>query len=329
MWTATRLATTTSTMTTSSEPAPLIAVVGPTATGKSELALRICEALHGEVVNADALQLYRGLDIGTAKLSEPERRGIRHHQLDVLEVTQEASVAAYQRQSRADVAAIRGRGGLPVLVGGSGLYVRAALDDLRIPPMDPEVRARWDERARAEGPGALYAVLRDRDPVAADAIEPGNTRRIVRALEVIELTGEPFSATLPSRRFIGPTLVLGLDAPAKVIDERIDARVLAMWDAGLLDEVRLLEHRGLRAGRTASKAIGYAQALAELDGELTTGDAVQATQIATRRLARRQRSWFRPDPRITWFAASEDGLHDALAWVRNALQRSGAGQCAP
>lgn len=307
-------------MTTSSEPAPLIAIVGPTATGKSELALRICEALHGEVVNADALQLYRGLDIGTAKLPEPERRGIRHHQLDVLEVTQEASVAAYQRHSREDVGDVRGRGNHPVLVGGSGLYVRAALDDLRIPPMDPEVRARWDARAGTEGTPALYAVLRDRDPVAAAAIEPGNTRRIVRALEVIELTGEPFSATLPRRRFVGPTLVIGLDAPSKVIDERIDTRVLAMWKSGLLDEVRSLAAAGLRAGRTASKAIGYAQALAELDGELTAAEAVAATQHATRRLARRQRSWFRPDPRITWFAAREDGLRDALTWVRNALE---------
>lgn len=175
-------------MTTSSEAAPLIAVVGPTATVCPNCPLRLGEALGGEVVNADALQLYRDLDIGTAKLSEPERRDIRHHQLDVLEVTQGGEC----RCIPAAIACRRGRdpepGGLPVLVGGSGLYVRAALDDLRIPPMDPEVRARWDERARAEGPGALYAVLRDRDPVAADAIEPGNTRRIVRALEVIELT---------------------------------------------------------------------------------------------------------------------------------------------
>lgn len=309
--------------TTSAERRPVLAVVGPTATGKSELALTLCEELGGEVINADALQLYRGMDIGTAKLSVRERRGIAHHLLDVLDVTDEASVAVFQRDSREAVDAIQSRGLMPVLVGGSGLYVRAALDRLSIPPTDPTVRARLQEEADEQGVEETYAVLRRLDPVAAAAIEPRNVRRIVRALEVIELTGQAFSATMPERTYAEPTLAVGLDAGAAVIDQRIDVRVERMWEAGLLREVRQLVAQGLREGRTASRAIGYAQALGELDGELTTAEAVASTQVATRRFARRQRSWFRPDPRITWFDSATPHA-EIVAWVRGTMRKDGS-----
>ncbi|MFN8044806.1 MAG: tRNA (adenosine(37)-N6)-dimethylallyltransferase MiaA [Dermatophilaceae bacterium] len=304
-------------MPTEGPPSPVIAVVGPTATGKSELAIRIAETLGGEVVNADAMQLYAGMDIGTAKLSVSQRRGIPHHQLDVLDVTQEASVAAYQKAARADLDAIAERGRVPVLVGGSGLYVRAALDVLEIPPTDPAVRSRLETEATERGTKAMYAVLQAADPAAAAAIEPGNTRRIVRALEVIELTGRPFSATLPRREFVRPTVMVGLRCDRGLLDARIADRVDQMWAGGMLDEVRELEARGLRAGRTAATAIGYAQALAEIDGHLSGAQAREQTAAATRRLVRRQESWFRPDPRITWFAMDdpEAGWRDAVDFV--------------
>lgn len=303
----------------------VVAVVGATATGKSELALRIAETVHGEIVNADAMQLYRGMDIGTAKLTVPERRGIRHHQLDVLEVTQEASVAAYQAAARRDLDAIIARGATPVLVGGSGLYVRAALDRLEIPPRDPAVRSRLEAEANERGTAALYAVLRAADPAAAEAIEPNNTRRIVRALEVIELTGRPFSATLPAREFLRPTLVIGLRGDRAVLDDRIATRVESMWADGLPDEVAHLVECGLRRGRTASTAIGYAQALAHLDGRITADRARAETITATRRLVRRQESWFRPDRRIRWFDTTEPrtGWAAALAALTAAVRGGG------
>ena len=277
----------------------VIAVVGPTATGKSELGLRLAQLLGGEIVSADASQLYRGMDIGTAKLAPAARRGIPHHQLDVLDVTQEASVAAYQRHARADVNGIRSRGRHPVVVGGSGLYVRALLDALDIPPTDPVVRRRLEEYADEVGTGVVYAELAARDPQAAAAVEPNNRRRIVRALEVIELTGRPFSATMPRREFVHPTIVLGLAAAAGGARRAHRASACEqMWADGLLDEVRALEAHGIRSGRTASTAIGYAQALAHLDGLLDDAAAREQTVAATRRLARRQESWFRPDPRI-------------------------------
>ena len=303
----------------------IVAVVGPTATGKSELGLHLAEELGGEVVNADASQLYRGMDIGTAKLPPSLRRGIPHHQLDVLEVTQEASVAAYQRSARADVAQIQSRGRHPVLVGGSGLYVRAALDVLDIPPTDPSVRSRLEGEADAQGVDAMYQRLQQVDPVAAQAIEPGNVRRIVRALEVVELTGQPFSATLPRREFVAPTVVVGLRMPRERLDERIGTRVRRMWADGLVDEVRALERNGLREGRTASRALGYAQALAQLDGILTAEDAQEQTTTLTRRFARRQESWFNPDPRTIWLDALADDLADrAVAEVRAAIGDNGA-----
>lgn len=302
----------------------VVAVVGATATGKSDLALDVAEAIGGEVVNADASQLYAGMDIGTAKVPLSRRRGIPHHQLDVLEVTQEASVAAYQAAARADIAAIQARGAHPVLVGGSGLYVRAALDRLEIPPTDPQVRGRLEQEADVVGAPAMYARLREADYVAAQRIQPNNVRRVVRALEVIELTGRPFSATMPGREYAQPAVTLGLRLPRDLLDQRISLRVEQMWAQGLLDEVRELERRGLRRGRTASRALGYAQALAQLDGHLTDLDAMQQTTAVTRRFARRQESWFAPDERIHWLdAARPDLTEQALALVRTAIGDNG------
>lgn len=302
----------------------VVGVVGATATGKSDLAIALAEELGGEVVNADASQLYRGMDIGTAKVPPEARRGIPHHQLDVLEVTEEASVAAYQREARADIEAIRSRGAHPVLVGGSGLYVRAALDVLDIPPTDPTVRARLEAEAAELGTAAMYERLASADPVAAQQIQPRNVRRVVRALEVVELTGRPFSATLPRREYVLPTVVVGLRLPRDVLDLRIAARVERMWADGLLDEVRELERRGLRRGRTASRALGYAQALAELDGDLTDEEARQQTVALTRRFARRQESWFNPDPRTAWLDPRDPDLVDqALHVVRSAISDNG------
>ncbi|MEO7058692.1 MAG: tRNA (adenosine(37)-N6)-dimethylallyltransferase MiaA [Lapillicoccus sp.] len=300
-------------------PAATVAVVGATATGKSELAIALAQRLGGEVVNADAMQLYRGMDIGTAKVAVADRRGIAHHQLDVLDLRDEASVAAYQRASRADVTAIRRRGRRPVLVGGSGLYVRAALDRLEIPPTDPAVRARLNRELETDGVASMRRRLVDQDPVAAAAIEAGNGRRIVRALEVVEITGRPFSATMPVREHLEPTVVIGLAAARVVLDDRIDRRVNRMWAEGLLDEVERLLGLGLRDGPTAATALGYRQAVAQLDGHLSRDEAVDATAAATRRLARRQESWFRPDPRISWLP------HDAPDLLDRALGLVAAG----
>ncbi|MEO6142715.1 MAG: tRNA (adenosine(37)-N6)-dimethylallyltransferase MiaA [Dermatophilaceae bacterium] len=289
---------------------PVIAVVGPTASGKSGLALALARRLDGEIVNADAMQLYRGMDIGTAKLPLEERQGIAHHQLDVLNVGQEASVAAYQREARLDLARIRTRGHRPIVVGGSGLYVRAVLDVLEIPPTDPVARGRLQEELAQKGIEAMFARLLLADPVAAQAIQPNNERKVVRALEVIELTGRPFSATLPAREYELPTVTIGLLIPRPELDDRIATRVHGMWDSGLLEEVRGLDAAGLRTGRTASKALGYSQALAHLDSLLTSEQAVEDTITSTRRFARRQESWFRPDQRIHWLAYDDPRLTD-------------------
>ncbi|MCP2267571.1 tRNA (adenosine(37)-N6)-dimethylallyltransferase MiaA [Actinokineospora diospyrosa] len=294
-----------------------VAVVGPTATGKSDLGVDLAEHLGGEVVNADALQLYRGMDIGTAKITTAERRGVAHHQLDVLEVTQPASVAAYQRHARAAIDDILARGRVPILVGGSGLYVQAVLDDLEFPGTDPTIRARLEAELTAVGPADLHARLAALDPTAAEAVLPTNGRRIVRALEVIELTGRPFSATMPRP---GPArygaVMIGLDRDPAALDARVDLRVDRMFANGLVDEVRALEAEGLREGRTAARALGYQQVLTAFD---TTGDLTEAateTARATRRFIRRQRSWFRRDSRITWLdAARPDLLEAALTLV--------------
>jgi tRNA dimethylallyltransferase len=290
-----------------------VAVVGPTATGKTALAVELALELGGEVVNADALQLYRGMDIGTAKATDVERRGVPHHLLDVLDVTETASVAAYQRDARAEIERLLAAGKVPVLTGGSGLYVQAVLDDLRFPGTDPAVRARLDAEAVSLGTPALYARLGERDPVAAAAILPTNTRRIVRALEVIEITGEPFSANLPKP---GParygTVVIGIDRRPEELDERVNERVRRMFEAGLVDEVRGLVKEGLREGKTASRALGYQQVLGELDGEGDFDAAAAATAQATRRFVRKQRSWFRRDQRIHWYDGAEAGLADRV-----------------
>ncbi len=311
-------------MTDQTSPAadPVVAVVGATATGKSGLALDLAEHLGGEVVNADAMQFYRGMDIGTAKLPLAERRGIRHHQLDVLDVTQEASVAGYQAAARADIAGIRDRGHRPLLVGGSGLYVRAALDRLEIPPTDSGVRARLEAEAEEVGGDAMHARLLTLDPRAAATILPGNRRRVIRALEVIELTGRPFSATMPTREFVSPAVMLGLRVDREVLVERIDRRVEQMWEQGLRAETEILLGKGLRHGVTASRAIGYSQAVAVVDGALDEAGARTDTAQATRRYARRQESWFRPDPRIVWLDATAPDLLDlALTAVHEADAR--------
>ena len=289
-----------------------IAVVGPTATGKSDLAVALAERLGGEVINADAMQLYRGMDIGTAKITEAERRGVPHHQLDVLEVTETASVAVYQRQARQTVAALLARGRVPVLVGGSGLYVQAVVDDLEFPGTDPAVRARLSAELDEVGSYSLHARLATLDPVAAQAILPGNGRRIVRALEVIELTGRPFSASMPTK---GParydTVLVGLDREPAELDARVDLRVTLMFERGLVEEVGALAARGLREGVTASRALGYQQVLAALDGEGDFAAAATETARATRRFVRRQRSWFRRDTRVTWLDAARPDLVEA------------------
>jgi tRNA dimethylallyltransferase len=315
-----------STVSATDRVAPIVAVVGATATGKSDLALDLAERLGGEVVNADAMQFYRGMDIGTAKLPVAERRGIAHHQLDVLEVTEDASVAAYQEAARADFAAITDREHRPVLVGGSGLYVRAALDRLEIPPTDPAGRARLEAEAEEVGGDVLHARLRAVDPQAAATILPANVRRVVRALEVVELTGRPFSASLPKRELLSPAVLLGLRVDRQVLDERIERRVDRMWEQGLRDETETLLGRGLRQGVTASRAIGYSQAIAVVDGKLDEVEARADTAQATRRYARRQESWFRPDPRIVWLdALAEDLLDQALEAVSAAGARAAHG----
>ncbi|WP_179468749.1 tRNA (adenosine(37)-N6)-dimethylallyltransferase MiaA [Mycolicibacterium vinylchloridicum] len=293
-----------------------IAVIGPTGTGKSALALDVAERLGGEIVNADAMQLYRGMDIGTAKLTVAERRGIPHHQLDVLDVAQTATVARYQEAAAADVEAIAARGVPPVIVGGSMLYIQSLLDEWAFPATDAHVRARWEERLAEIGVAALHAELGRRDPAAAAAILATDGRRIVRALEVVELTGQPFAASAP--RIGAPrwdTLIIGLDWPTAILDDRLAQRTDAMFDAGLVGEVRGLLDCGLRQGVTAARALGYAQVIAALDAGGADEQLAQArelTFIGTRRYVRRQRSWFRRDHRIGWLDGAAGGLADEV-----------------
>ncbi|MFC8382420.1 tRNA (adenosine(37)-N6)-dimethylallyltransferase MiaA [Nocardia sp. NPDC057272] len=293
-----------------------IAVVGPTATGKSDLALDLATELGGEIVNIDAMQLYRGMDVGTAKLPPDQRRGIPHHLLDVLDVTETATVAAYQSAARAVVEDIMARGKTPVIVGGSMMYVQALLDEWDFPATDPEVRARWEALLEQGGVQALHAALREADPVAAATILPTDGRRMVRALEVVELTGRPFAASAPT---IGAprwnAAILGVDRETAALDARIETRTALMFEHGLVDEVRALIDRGLREGQTARRAIGYAQVLAYLDDEYDLDHARERTLIGTRRYVRRQRSWFRRDPRVSWV----DGADPELAATALAL----------
>ncbi len=293
-----------------------MAVVGPTATGKSDLALDLAEqaqasgpAARAEIINADASLLYRGMDIGTAKPSPAERSRVPHHQIDVLTVRDRASVAAFQRSARSDIDAVESRGHLAIIAGGSGLYVRALTDGLDFPGTDPAVRTRLTECAEREGTPALYAELVRLDPVAAERIEASNTRRIVRALEVIEITGRPFSASLPRYEDVAPTVHIALRCERRLLDTRINARAHAMFERGLVEEVETLIDQGLRQGETASRAIGYSQALAVIDGTMSVPEAIASTALATRQLASRQIKWFRRDPRVQWIdvALTEEG----------------------
>jgi tRNA dimethylallyltransferase len=279
----------------------VVAVVGPTAAGKSDLSVALCNRLLGEVVNADAMQVYRGMDIGTAKIIAAEQQGIPHHLLDILDVTETATVAEFQQLARAAIDDCLRRQVVPVLAGGSALYIRAILDDFAFPGTDPAVRERLEAELAAHGSGALHRRLDEVDPAAAQQILPSNGRRIVRALEVIEITGSPYVATLPEHTYIYPGAVqLGLDVPRPVLDERIGRRVDRMFEQGFVEEVRALLGKGLLDGRTANRALGYSQVIALLNGEISETEARERTAQATRRFARRQDSWFRKDPRITW-----------------------------
>ncbi len=297
----------------------LVVIVGPTGTGKSDLSLDLAERLAAagraaEIVNADAMQLYRGMDIGTAKLTVPERRGIPHHLLDVLSVTDEATVARYQSEARAAITDIVARGSVPILVGGSGLYVSSVVYDFQFPGTDATLRARLEAELTEQGPGALYTRLKAVDPVAAARIGASNGRRLVRALEVVELTGQPHTAALPDEPdHWMPAVTLGLRAQRAELTPRLDARVERMWARGLVEEVRGLIPNGIETGVTASRAIGYAQALGQLTGTLSQAEAIQETQQITRRYARRQVSWFKRSPHTHWIDAdAPDRVNQAL-----------------
>jgi tRNA dimethylallyltransferase len=279
-------------------PQPGIAVVGPTGSGKSDLGVNLALALNGEVINADALQFYRGMDIGTAKITMEERRGVPHHLLDTMDVTEEASVADFQIECRAAITDIHSRGKRAILVGGSGLYVRAALDVLEFPGTDPELRRHLEEEYETQGLAPLRARLEEVDPVSAARL--GDARRVIRALEVHGLTGRPFSSFMPQREYFQPALQIGLEVDREQLRHRLALRVHRMVEGGLRQEVERLEAIGLRKGKTASRALGYSQFLKVLDGELSTDAAAEETIVATRQFARRQLTWFRGDPRITW-----------------------------
>jgi tRNA dimethylallyltransferase len=280
---------------------PIVAVVGATASGKSELSLDLAERLGGEVVNTDAMQVYRGMDVGTAKLRPEERRGIPHHLLDTLSVREPATVAQFQQWARDVIAELRSRQTTPVLAGGSALYVRAVLDPFEFPGTDDAVRQRWEAELARVGAQALHAQLAAKDPQAAAQILPENGRRIVRALEVIEITGRPFSATLPTLEYADPhTIQVGVEIDRPTLDSRIAQRVERMFATGFVDEVKRLLDEGLADGRTASRAIGYREVMAHVRGEITEEQARERTETATRRFARRQDSWFRKDPRVVW-----------------------------
>lgn len=296
---------------------PVIAVVGPTGSGKSDLAVSLALELDGEVINADSMQFYRGMDIGTAKITDAERRGVPHHLLDILDVTEEASVSDFQQRARALIADIHSRGKRAILAGGSGLYVRAALDVLEFPGTDPDIRHRLETELATAGPAPLRERLEAVDPVSAGRL--GDDRRIIRALEVFELTGRPFSSFMPAREYFQPAVQIGLGVERELLRDRLAQRVHAMVDQGLLDEVRRLDAAGLRTGRTAPRALGYAQFLRVLDGESSLEQAADETIIATRQFARRQLTWFRADPRVTWLGWHDpDLVAEAAALCRTA-----------
>lgn len=293
-------------MSDSQQARPVIAVVGPTGSGKSDLGVNIALALGGEVINADALQFYRGMDIGTAKISMEERKGVPHHLLDIMDVTQEASVADFQSECRAVIADIHSRGKHAILVGGSGLYVRAALDILEFPGTDPAMRRSLEDEYEAKGLAPLRARLEEVDPVSAARL--GDARRVIRALEVHGLTGRAFSSFMPQREYYQPAVQIGLSVDREELRERLARRVHRMVETGLENEVARLDTLGLRQGKTASRALGYAQFLKVLDGDMDVPAAAEETIVATRQFARRQLTWFRADPRISWLDWKDPGL---------------------
>jgi tRNA dimethylallyltransferase len=311
-----------------------VVLVGPTAAGKSALAISLArryasEGRPAEVVNADSMLVYRGMDIGTAKPSEIERAGIRHHMLDLVDVMQTMTVAEFQQLARAAIADCQAREVIPIVAGGSALYVRAIIDDFEFPGTDPAVRTRLEAELARQGSEWLYQRLSDADPLAAARILPGNTRRIIRALEVIELTGQPFSATLPAHRYrLTDVVQIGLAIDRAALDARIAARVSAMWAAGFVQEVRGLAAAGLRDSLTASRALGYGQVLRFLDGEITEAQARELTINATRKFARRQDSWFRRDTRIHWLHYDQPNLVSA-AYALSGHGANGAGTDGP
>ena len=302
----------------------LIAVVGATGTGKSELAIGIAErisklGLRAEIVNADAMQLYRGMDIGTAKLSIGERKGIVHHLIDVLEISQESTAAEYQKLSRAKILELQQSGVIPILVGGSMLYVASCLNNFEFPERDQQLRAQLELELKQHGPLHMHRKLAELDELAASRIIPENGRRIVRALEIVMITGEPFAAALPEKTDSWqPVLEFGLRMEREDLLPRLEQRVMRMWDQGLVDEVASLISAGIRDSKTASVAIGYAQALGEIDGELTREEAIASTVSLTQRYARRQVSWFKRDERIQWLDALDSAVLDrAMAAVES------------
>ncbi|PQZ92836.1 tRNA (adenosine(37)-N6)-dimethylallyltransferase MiaA [Arthrobacter sp. MYb227] len=299
---------------------PVIAVIGPTGTGKSDLSIALAQELGGEIVNADALQFYRGMDIGTAKLPLEERGGIPHHLLDIMDVRQEASVARFQADARQTFDEIRARGAVPILVGGSGLYVRAALDEIDFPPTEPSVRERLETELNEKGPGFLSARLAEVDP--ASAARNLDERRMIRALEVYEISGKPFSSYMPERKYHVAAIQVGLNIDRALLHERLETRVSRMQEHGLLDEVLRLDSEGLREGKTASRAIGYAQFLEVLDGTMNQKQAAEKTVIATRQFARRQVTWFNADERVQWFNPMEPELVHAVLQRIRATPRS-------
>ncbi|ASY14737.1 tRNA dimethylallyltransferase [Candidatus Planktophila dulcis] len=297
----------------------VIVICGATATGKSDIAIEVAQELGAEIINADSMQLYRGMDIGTAKLTVEERKGFPHHLLDVLDVSEDSTVAWYQEQARAAITEIHGRGKDAVIVGGTGLYIKAILDDLNFPDTDPEVRAKLEAELAEFGAAALFTRLEELDPAAALAIDRANSRRVIRALEVIEITGLPFTANLPredSSRY-PDALQFGLVMDREHLRERIDQRVDRMWDAGFVDEVDRLISQGIGNGSTAQRALGYAQIIAMRSGAMTEEEAKEDTKRASRQYARRQETWFSRDARIQWVAQHQPRLETILQKINS------------
>jgi len=308
----------------------LLCIVGPTGSGKSNLAINIAlelakSGIKAEIVNADSMQFYKGMDIGTAKVPIDERFGIKHHMLDWLEIAEENTAARYQIEARKVISDLRAEGTLPIVVGGSMLYIAALINTFEFPGRDEALRAQLEQDLIDLGPVAMHKRLELLDETAASRIEPQNGRRIVRALEIVMITGEPFAASLPDQfeSFL-PVLEIGLNSAREHLVERLAERVRGMWALGLVDEVRSLESKGIRNSKTASQAIGYSQALASIDGRLTEEEAIAETILLTQRYARRQMSWFRRDPRINWFDYQDENLlEEVMSLVRTSLQMPG------